>query len=107
MSFRHGLPSGEDLSKHMDAFTIWQSTLHSSQGKPRAVEEDHSAVKFFQSRAPVKVPSASIFAPLTASKGASASNPAPPEEQVEDEETKAFEGGQMQLNDAIAENLQV
>ena len=85
MSFRPGIPSGEELRKHMWDFTLEQSNLRSQQSNVRAVEEKHSVEEFFQSRTPGKVPSSSIFATLTTSRCASSSNPASPEGKVEEE----------------------
>ena len=53
--------------------------------------------------APGKLPSSSMFATLTATKCASASYLPQPEEQLDEEENREFEGGQMQLKNAIAE----
>ena len=85
MSFRPGLPSGEELRKHMWDFNLEQSNLRSQQSNVRAVEEKHSVEEFFQSGTPGKVLSSSIFATLTTSRCASSSNPASPEGKVEDE----------------------
>ena len=56
----------------MEALNSEQSTLR-VRGNVRGAEEDHSVEEFFQPRATVKLHISSTFAPLTASKDASAS----------------------------------